>query len=130
MPAKPRRAHSTEARLAVLETWKEDHEDRCRERYEGIGREIREMKDAAADRAKTLERVAEMVGELKTGLAIRTVKKPDGSKTVKTRVLKLDAKFIWSAIGAAGGLAVLYQVAAPTLAAMAIAFHHAIMGAR
>ena len=51
-------------------------------------------------------------------------------KTVKTRVLKLDAKFIWSAIGAAGGLVVLYQVAAPTLAAMAIAFHHAIMGAR
>jgi len=115
-------------RLAVLETWKADHEDRCRERYEGLGNAITEMKTAAAGRAVTLKGVEESVNELKMAFGVRAIERSDGTKQVKTRVLKFDSKLMWSIIGGAGGLVVLYQILFPTIAAMALAFHHAIIG--
>lgn len=114
-------------RLAVLETWRNDHEDQCRERYEGIQREVAGLKAANERHADKLDEIGGAVASLLKAFDVREVPRPDGSTQVKTRALKLDWKLAWGAVGAAGGLVVIYQVFAPTLAAMALAFHHAVM---
>lgn len=115
-------------RLAVLETWKADHEDRCRERYEGLSCDIIDLKDAANKQAQATFQVMDGLNDMKAAFGVRAVEHSDGSKTVKTKLLKLDLKFVMGGLTSLGGAILLYQIMAPTLAAMALALHRAIMG--
>lgn len=60
-----------------------------------------------------------------TGTKVK--ERPDGSRAVKSRLLKLDWKFAVSVLGAASGIGFAYKVLAPAVIDFFVAVHHALL---